>query len=60
MSCICEFKDDIVKIVSEEESKLQHHAFKYKDADTIAEWNRVRNLLNQIKNSSCCRQKEDG
>lgn len=60
MSCICELKDDILKIIKAVETKANFNAYKYKDADTIAEWNNIRNIMTRVKNSTCCKQKEDG
>ena len=59
MSCICELKDDILKILKAVENKANFLAYKYKDADTIAEWNSIRNTMMRVKNSTCCKQKED-
>ena len=60
MSCICELKDDILKILKDVDVKASFNAHKYKDADTIAECNSIRNTMTRVKNSTCCKQKEDG
>ena len=58
MSCICELRDDILKIIKDVECEARFHAHKYKDADTIAEWNNIRNTMIRVKNSTCCKQKK--
>lgn len=57
MPCICELRDDILKIIKDVEKESKFHAQKYKDADTIIKWDNIRNIMTRLKNSTCCKQK---
>ena len=60
MTCICEYRDELIQLLKQQEQHLRFIAHKYKDSTTTDDWNRVKSLLTNVSNCNKCCQKEDG